>query len=372
MHVNQVRLIDEFTKLVQIDSPSYGERQMGDYVKARLQKLGMTVIEDDAGEKTGGNCGNIYGYLEGDADVRPLLFCAHLDTVEPSKGKAAQLHKNGTITSRGDTVLGADDLTGVASILEALTVIVENELRHRPIEVLFTVAEEVYCRGSAVFDFSKLLSDEAYVLDLTGRVGTAAFAAPSILSFTAGMHGKSAHAGFAPEKGVHAIAAAADAVGKITMGHIDEETTVNVGMLQGGSATNVVPDSCVVKGEVRSLSHEKALQQAELVKNQFERSAADAGASVDFKLDVVSKAYLTPPNHRVAVRFEKACVRLGLPVMLIKTMGGSDNNVMAENGMTGLVVANAMNHCHALDEFTTVDELTNSAELTLQLMTAGD
>ena len=73
MHVNQVRLIDEFIKLVQIDSPSYGERQMGDYVKARLQKLGMTVIEDDAGEKIGGNCGNIYGYLKGNADA-PAAF----------------------------------------------------------------------------------------------------------------------------------------------------------------------------------------------------------------------------------------------------------------------------------------------------------
>ncbi len=370
MDINQVRLVDEFTKLVAIDSPSYSERQMGDYVKNRLSKLGMIVIEDDAGEKIGGSCGNIYGYLKGAAGAKPLLFCAHLDTVEPSSGKAAVIGADGTITSRGNTVLGADDLAGVASILEALTVITEKNLPHGPIEVLFTVAEEVYCKGSAVFDFTKVLSEEAYVLDLEGRVGTAAYTAPSILSFTARVRGKSSHAGFAPGKGIHAIAAAAGAVSMLPMGNVDEETTVNVGTIKGGIATNIVPDSCTVKGEVRSLEHEKALRQAELVKKQFERSAFAAGAAVDFELVVASKAYRTPPDHPVAARFENACGRLGLPVVLTKTMGGSDNNVMAQSGLAGIVVASAMNRCHARDEFTTVEELTRSAELTLVLMTS--
>ena len=370
MDINQVRLVDEFTKLVSIDSPSYSERRMGDYVKSRLAGFGMTVIEDDAGERIGGNCGNIYGYLEGRNDLKPIMFCAHLDTVEPSKGKVAVIDKDGTIKSRGNTVLGADDLTGVASILEALTVITEKNILHGPIEVLFTVAEEVYCRGSAVFDFSKILSEEVYVLDLEGPVGTAAYMAPSIISFTAVMRGRSSHAGFAPEKGIHAIAAAADAISMIPMGHIDEETTVNIGMVGGGSATNVIPDSCAVKGEVRSLNHEKAMQQAQLVKNQFERSALAAGAAVDFELAIVSKAYKTPTSHHAVLRFERACNALGLPVILKKTMGGSDNNVIAQGGVTGIVVANAMNRCHARDEFTTIEELTMSAKLTLTLMTS--
>ena len=372
MHINQVRLVDEFTKLVSIDSPSYAERQMGDYVKSRLIKLGMTVIEDDAGEKIDGDCGNIYGYLKGNIETKPLMFCAHLDTVEPSKGKEAVLNKDGTITSRGNTVLGADDLAGVASILEALTAIVEKNLRHGPLEVLFTVAEEVYCKGSAVFDFAKVLSEEVYVLDLEGRVGTAANMAPSILSFTARICGKSSHAGFAPQKGIHAIAAAADAVSMIPMGQINEETTVNVGMIKGGGATNVVPDSCVVKGEVRGLDHEQALRQADLVKNQFERSAFAVGGTVEFELVTVSKAYKTPEGHPVVARFESACNALGLPVMLTKTMGGSDNNVIAQSNITGIVLANAMNRCHARDEFTTVEELAKSAALTLALMTAAN
>lgn len=370
MMTNQVRLIDEFTKLVAIDSPSFHERQMGDYVKSRLSDLGLLVIEDAAGELIGGDCGNIYGFLGGNIDRKPLLFCAHLDTVEPARGKQAVLGGDGVIRSRGNTVLGADDLSGVAAILEALTVIVEKNVPHGPVEVLFTVAEEAYCKGSAVFEFAKLASDEAYVLDLQGPVGTAAYMAPSILAFTAAIKGKAAHAGFAPQKGIHAIAAAADAIGMMPMGRVDEETTVNVGTITGGLASNIVPDRCVVKGEVRSLSHDKAARQAALVRRQFERAASAAGAALDFELLTASEAYETPLDHPVARRFEAACNALGLPVSFIKTFGGSDNNVLAQNGITGIVLANAMRNIHSCEEFTTVEELSRIADLILLLMTA--
>ncbi len=372
MGINEVRLVDTFTKLVTIDSPSYGERKMGDVIKAYLRRLGMLVVEDGAGEAIGGDCGNIYGFLPGTNDASPLLFCTHLDTVEPSCGKKAVIADDGTITSAGDTVLGADDLSGVTAVLEALTAITEQKLPHRPVEVLFTVAEEVYCRGSAEFDFAKLLSAEAYVLDLAGPVGTAAYTAPSIIKFTATMHGKASHAGFAPEKGVHAIGAAADAINMLTMGRVDDETTVNIGIIEGGKATNVVPDACVVKGEVRSLDHQKAVAQVERVGRQFERSAAALGATVAFEAETVSKAYKTPLDHTVVGRFERVCNKLGLTSSLVQTFGGSDNNIIAEKGITGLVVANAMNRCHALDEFTTVDELVKTADITLALMTSAD
>lgn len=372
MGINQVRIIDEFMNLVSIDSPSYAERQMGDYVKNRLQSLGMMVIEDDAGEKIGGNCGNIYGFLNGDANRKPLLFCAHLDTVEPSRGKVAIIGDDGTIRSDGSTVLGADDLTGVAAILEALTVIIEQNVPHGPIEVLFTVAEEVYCKGSQVFDFAKVMSEEAYVLDLMGLVGTAAYSAPSILAFTITIHGRAAHAGFAPQKGIHAIAVAADAISMMPMGRIDEETTLNVGMINGGLGTNIVPDTCVVKGEVRSINHEKAKKQAELVRKQFERSCSAAHATFDFELFVASKAYETSLEHPVVTRFESACNKLRLPVSIVKTFGGSDNNIIAQHGIAGIVVANAMSRIHACDEFTTVEEIIRIAELTLTLMTIAE
>jgi tripeptide aminopeptidase len=369
MSTNQLRLIDEFTKLVSIDSPSYGERQMGDYITKRLTALGLTVIEDDAGEEIKGNCGNIYAFLRGNADREPQMFCAHMDTVEPSKGKQAVLGDDGVIRSRGNTVLGADDLTGVAAILEALTVITEQNLPHGPIEVLFTVAEEVYSQGGRRFDFSKIMSEQVFVLDLTGPVGTAAYTAPSILPFRAVIRGRASHAGFAPEKGIHAIAVAADAISMMPLGRIDEDTTINIGLIEGGTATNTVPEKCVVKGEVRSLDHNRALKQIEAVKRQFERAASAAHASLDFDMQTATVAYETPNGHPIFTRFEKACNSIGLSASFVKTFGGSDNNIIAELGIPGIVVANAMNKCHSREEYTTTDELTRIADLTLALMT---
>jgi len=370
MKINPVRLVDEFMRLVEMDSQTYHERPLADYVMERMRALKMFVLEDDAGEKIGGNSGNIYGLMRGDDSLPPLMFCAHLDTVEPSRGKRATLAPNGRIASAGDTVLGADDLAGVAVILEALTVLSESGLRHGPIEVLFTVAEEVYCKGSRVFDFSKVLSEQAYVLDLAGPVGTAAYAAPSIVTLTITVRGRAAHAGFEPQKGVHAIAAAADAIARLKLGFVDDETTVNIGLIEGGKATNIVPDVCVVRGEVRSLRHDKAMKRAQYIAGEFERAAKAIGAEAEADITIAATAYETPLDHPVVSRFERACRQVRLTPSLIKTFGGSDNNELALNNITGLVVACAMFRCHSTKEYTTVEELTRAAELTLALMTA--
>ncbi len=370
MTIDKERLIKEFTRLVSIDSPSLLEREMGDYLKNKLEELGFAVTEDDAGNKLGGNCGNIYGFWEGREDLEPLLFCVHMDTVEPSRGKQAVLGADGVIRSKGDTVLGADDFAGIAAILEALYTIKEKRLEHRPIEVLFTVAEEIYCKGAKVFDYSKIKSKEAYVLDLTGAVGGAAYQAPSILSLNIEVNGKASHAGFVPHMGIHAIQAAADAIAKLKLGHIDDITTLNIGVIQGGLATNIVPALCVVGGEIRSYSHKKAMEAAQEVKKQFERSAEAFKATVKFEVITNCQAYETPKEHSVVRRFEEACRTLHIPSSLKQTFGGSDNNAMSEHGITGIVLACAMNQCHSCEEYTTVEELVKIAELTRVLMTS--
>jgi tripeptide aminopeptidase len=370
MTIDKERLIKEFIKLVSIDSPSLLEREMGDYLKNKLEELGFTVTEDDAGSKLGGNCGNIYGFLEGREELEPILFCVHMDTVEPSRGKLAVLGADGVIRSKGNTVLGADDFAGIAAILEALYTIKEKQLEHRSIEVLFTVAEEIYCKGAKVFDYSNIKSKEAYVLDLTGDVGAAAYEAPSILSLKIEVNGKASHAGFAPHEGIHAIQAAADAIAKLKLGHIDDVTTLNIGLIQGGLATNIVPALCTVGGEIRSYSHKKALETAQEVKKQFERSAEAFQAAVKFEVITNCQAYETPKEHPVVRRFEAACETLNIPCSLHQTFGGSDNNAMAEHGITGIVLACAMNQCHSCEEYTTEEELARIAELTRVLMTS--
>ncbi|MEA5015498.1 MAG: M20/M25/M40 family metallo-hydrolase [Candidatus Limiplasma sp.] len=363
------RLFELFSELVSLYSPSFGERELCDTMKAKLFALGIAFEEDNAGAILGGNCGNLYGYLEGAFPSEPLLLSAHLDTVEPAKGKKAILHADGTITSDGTTILGADNVSGIAVILEAIKRMQETNAPHRPIELLFPVAEEKYGAGSAVFDYSKIRSKQALVLDLGGEIGNAANAAPTIFSFTVTVNGKAAHAGFAPKDGVHAIAAAAGAIAKLTLGEPEPGVTCNIGLISGGEAGNIVPAKCTVTGEIRSLDHDAVLKRWEGVKSAFHQAAADFGATVEFENRVEIAAYHISAESAVARRFKRACEAIGATADIHSTLGGSDNNNFARHGIEGLVIACSMHQVHGLEEYAVLSELEQCVELVVKLLT---
>lgn len=367
MLISSQRVVNSFCDLVRIDSPSFQEREMADYLTQKLTSMGLSVCEDNAGEKIGGTAGNLLATLPGEGE--PILFCTHMDTVEPALGKEAVVHPNGMITSKANTVLGADDLAGLSAVLEAVQTILDKDLPHRPLELLFTVAEEVYCQGASVFDTSQIKAKECYTLDLSGPIGKAAYQAPSILSFTAQIKGKSAHAGFAPQEGIHAIQGASLSISQLKLGQIDEQTTANVGIIQGGEGTNIVPEHCLVKGEVRSFSHDKAQEQIQHIQKVFEQSCQSIGAAVDFSWVCHIKAYQTDCSLPVVTRYEQVCRQMGIEPQLTTTLGGSDYNFLAEvEGLNGLVLASAMNQCHSCEEYTSVEDISKVAELALQLM----
>ena len=366
--VNKNRILNNVTSMVALDSPSYDERLVCNYIKDYLQTLGIEAQEDGAGAKIGGTTGNLHAYFEGDINAEPLLFSSHMDTVEPSHGKQAIIHDDGTITSNGDTVLGSDDLAGVVSILEALTVIKENNLPHRPLELVFTVAEETHGGGATALDYGSIRSKQAYVFDLDGEIGSAASSAPTILTYTAKFVGRSAHAGFASHLGIHAVKAAALAVTKIPCGAVEDGITANVGVIEGGKATNIVPDLCTIKGEIRSFDDAMSDVKFAEVKKICEDAAAEFGATVEFETSKSIHAFSVADDNPVITRFKACCSELGLKGECAPTFGGSDNNVLAQHGIDGIVVSTGMNNCHSVEEFTTVDQLTTAAELALKLM----
>lgn len=366
---NTKRLVDEFCKLVSIDSISFKERKMADYLKDELNKIDIEVYEDDAGNYYKSNTGNLYGYIKGNIEGEPILFSAHMDTVEPGIGKKAVVHSNGKITSEGNTILGADDMAGVSAILEALRVIKENKINHRDIELLFPVAEEIYIKGTNVFDFNRLKSKTAYVLDLSGEIGRAALQAPSLISFTIEVRGKAAHAGFSPEEGINAIAAAAEAISNIKQGKIDSESTLNIGTINGGTGTNIISDSCIVKGELRSLEHDKALILLDNLKSVFEDSCKKYKAELKFDYNIDLKAYKTDVNSMSVQRFESACKALDISTNYISTFGGSDNNNFSKNGIEGIVVACGYNNAHTCQENIYISDLEKLTDIVLKLMT---
>ena len=361
------KIIRDFLELTAIDSESYDERRMADELIIRLKELGLTVSEDGAGEKIGGNAGNLYAVFEGDPAKEPILLSAHLDTVKPGIGKKAIL-KDGVIRSDGSTVLGSDDVAGIVEILEGIKRVKESGRNHRTVEVLFTAAEEVYGKGASVFDYSILKSKQAYTLDSSGDVGSAVIAAPTLLSFEVKVKGRSAHAGFAASKGINAIAVASEAISGIRFGQIDDFSTRNVGLIEGGVATNIVPGECLVKGEIRSLNHENALRLLEETLAAFRAAADKNGAEIEKSHEIHIKAYKVEEDSAVAKRFQKVCEGLSLPGTLRSTFGGSDNNIFCEKGIEGVVLSCGMDNVHTTGEFIKVENLRKGADLVKKLI----
>ncbi len=369
--ITQERVWETFKTFNHIDSESGHEHKMADHLIAEYAKLGVTLTEDDGASRLGTQAGNLYGMLPANAEgFKPVLFSSHMDTVVPGNGKKAVLHDDGKITSDGTTVLGADDIAGLTSILEAVREIVEQDIPHGDIEFLFTVQEENMCLGSSIFDFSRIRSKRAYVLDLDGPIGTAAHQAPSIFSLHAVIRGKSSHAGFIPEQGIHAIKAAADAISVMRLGHVDEQSTANIGIISGGKAVNIVPDECTLEGEVRSFSHENGEMIVEGMRTILETVCKKYGAKLEFESHTALKAFEVPENDVCVKRFKKVCEKARVPYELIRSLGGSDlNRLSGEHKIPGLVVACGMNACHTTKEWSTISELTRSANLTYLLMT---
>ena len=373
--INKERIINEFNKLISFDSLSFHEKNIYEYLINKLKSLGLKIIVDEAGKKLSNNNdsgNNIYALLEGNKKGEPILFSSHMDTVSPGINKKAIIDGD-IIKSSGDTILGADDVTGIVSILEALNIIKENNLSHPDIEVVFFVAEEPYCKGSSVFDFNIIKSKIAYVLDLQGSVGTAAISAPSIFSFEIDVLGKSAHAGFEIEKGISSILISSEAISKIKFGRLDENTTLNIGTINGGDGKNIVPEKTIIKGELRSNNRIYALDILNNIKDVFDEVSKKYNGISKFSYNEDIMAYKIDINSYVVKRYQNALNSLGYgKAILVDTFGGSDNNNFNKNGILGIVITNAMNNIHTKNEYFKISELIKSINITLKLMTMED
>lgn len=375
--VNEERLVNEFKKLVSFSCESLHEKEIGAYLKEKLISLGLEVLEDDAKNKlakaknvdSSNSCGNLYGYLKANNNsLNPLFLNGHMDTVKPGVNKKAIVHEDGLITSDGTTVLGADDAAALAEIIELLTVIKEDNLPHGDIEVIISICEEPFCGGASVFDYSMIKAKEGYTLDLSGEIGNAAIAAPTILSFNITVNGKSAHAGFAPEEGIHTIKVACNAISKLDMGHIDEKTTINIGTINGGIQMNSVPDKVSMIGEIRSLDNDEAYTQWNHIKEVFINEANKLGASVDFDYCEEIKAYNIDENENVVKRYVDACKAVNVKPNVSYTFGGSDNHHYSNNGIKGIVIACGMNACHSCEEWTRISDMSKTVKILLEMV----
>ncbi len=366
--INEQRIVDLFIELVQVDSETKHEEKIAVVLKEKFTALGVEVVEDDAKEKTGHGANNLICTLPATKEgVDTIYFTSHMDTVVPGTGIKPSI-EDGYIKSDGTTILGADDKAGLAAMLEAITVLKEENIAHGKIEFIITVGEESGLVGAKALDSSLVTAKFGYALDSDGKVGDIIVAAPTQAKVNATIYGKTAHAGVAPERGVSAITIASRAISKMPLGRIDEETTANIGRFEGGTQTNIVCDRVDILAEARSLIPEKMEAQVAKMKEAFETAAQEMGGRAEVDIKVMYPGFKFGDGDHVVEVAKKAVANIDRPSRLLQSGGGSDANVIAGFDIPTVNLAVGYEDIHTTNEKIPVEELVKTSELVVSII----
>ena len=371
---NLIRVIDEprllglFRDLLLIDSPALREAACVARVRRELEGMGLEVHEDDAGARLGGDGNNLVAWKRGTLPNAPRIFLsAHMDTVEPTPDLRL-VEEDGVIRTDGRTILGADCKAGVAPAIEALKALAETGEAHGDVCLLLSVAEEIGLKGADALDLRGLDLDYGFVLDTGPPVGSFVTRTATHDKLDVLVRGRPAHAGKDPENGVNALQVAADAIHGMRLGRVGPETTANLGIVEGGSATNVVMAELRIKAEARSTDVAALDAQVAHMRERFEAAAARWGATVEIDHVRHYDRYEVPDDAPVVRVAQRASRNLGFEPTLRTTLGGSDANVYNAKGLPCVVAATGMDRIHTHEEFIRVRDLVDTARLALELV----
>jgi tripeptide aminopeptidase len=365
-------LLDEFARYCAIESVSGNERPMADALAGDLRALGLEVAEDDTGAETGANSGNLLARIEGPPDARTILLCAHMDTVplDAPVDVALRGEEERWFENANDAILGADNKAAVAVIVEVARRLVRDGAPVG-VELLFTTSEELALRGAKAFDLSALRAEFGYVFDHATPIGEVIVAAPTYYRVDASFHGHASHAGIRPEDGRNAIAAAARGIAALELGRLDPESTANVGVIQGGTAGNVVAERCDVMLETRSTDHERAHLNASRIVDTLTEAAGDAECDVEIDVDEQFRGYKLARTAPQVVAAAAALEANGFEPRYIATGGGSDANAFIAAGLPCVNLANGTEGAHQHDERVSVAALEQMLDVALALVHAS-
>ena len=369
--MSEAPVVELFCELAAIPSPSRHERAVMDRCLGYLRDLGLEWSEDEP-PAPGDEAGNVLVRLPATPGVEgtPLLFCSHVDTVPPT-APIEPVIRDGMIENAHDTILGGDNKAAVASMLEAIAIVVRENRRHAGIELLLTVQEETGLTGAKAFDASRLAARAGYVYDHADRIGRIVTRAPSQYTLEATITGRPAHSGIAPEDGRSAIVAAAKAIGEMSLGRVDAETTANVGLIAGGVARNIVPARCTLSAEARSLDHEHALRHARSMLDTLAYAANAHECELTTSVTLEYRAYRLKRADPVVAIATRALAAGGFEVELIASGGGADSHVFTAAGIPCANLCNGMRQIHTSDESIAVDDVVAMVAVTLALIEAA-
>jgi tripeptide aminopeptidase len=362
-----VPALDLFLGLAAIPSPPGEERPAADRVIAELRDIGLPVDEDDTGPAIGSTMGSLYTRLEATREGTPIFLCAHLDTVPP-EGPIEPVVEGDVVRNANGTILGADNKAAVASMIEAARRVLAESRPHAGLELLFTAKEEVGLRGAYAFDRSRLQAELGYVYDQAAPIGEIVLGAPSAVALDVSFRGRSAHAGMYPEEGRSAIAAAARAIADLRLGRIDAETSANIGVIEGGTARNIIPEHCRLLAEARSHDDAKLGDLVREMEEAFAFAASLAECEVETRVDRSYRGYRFRRDEPVVQLAATALERCGFAPAYTLTGGGADANVFNERGLPCVVLANGMAEIHTPDEHIAVADVEAMVDVTLALL----
>lgn len=373
--INEDRLCHEFARQAAIDSPSFQEAAICAYLQDRLTQLGCHVEQDQSGKIIGSSGNNLIARYPGSQNRAPLLLTAHMDTVTPADN-VQPLLKDGIFTSGGETVLGADDKSGIAAIIEAIEVLREQKIDHAPLEIVITICEEKGLLGAKKLDFSKLKAKHGIALDTSG-IDRIINRAPAANRFTMDIFGLEAHAGVCPEQGISAIEIAARAIARMALGRIDEETTANIGTIEGGSATNIVANRVTLRGEVRSHDPVKLREHTEkiigCVEQEVDGSDITVGgenkrATLSLELNEDFPAMQVAEDSLIVKKIVAAGQALNRPQKIAAAGGGSDANIFNGNGISTVIIGTGMDKIHTVNEQIAVADMVQVSRLLVEII----
>ena len=377
--INRERLATAFTTLCEIDSPSKREGNISKWLKKTFAELGADLIyEDNSASKTGSESGNLIIRFDGNQpEVGGVFFSCHMDTVEP--GDNVQVVRTGDIfTSKGDTILGGDDKSGIAAIIELIQLLKENNSSHPMIEIIITTCEEIGLLGAKYLEFDKLKSPYGYALDSSG-INHVVIGAPAANKINVVVKGQAAHAGLCPEAGINALSIVATALNSLKVGRLDHESTSNFGLIEGGVAANIIPGMISLKGEVRSHSEQKLAHYTKEIETAFNNAidswqptAENKDLRPEVEINIVADypALLIPSDAPVLQRLVKGAETAQKDIKQIVAGGGSDANIFCGKGLQTAIIATGMNKVHTVDEQLDLGDLTCLTELLVGIVTA--
>ena len=361
--MDRQRIVEIFLQAASINALSGSEKPVADFIKSFLSEYNYVVSEDDSKKFTSSNSGNLICKIGTGGD---FLLLSHMDTARQTL-ETKPIITEDRIVSAGDTVLGVDNRAGIAVLLYMLEKIAKDNIPVKDFTVAFTTCEETTLFGSKNLDINGDIS-KCFVFDSGYRPGNFIFSSCGAIGFNMKIIGKASHSGISPEMGINSLQVAANAISKLPLGRIDEETTMNIGNLKSGSAVNVIPELTVLEGEVRSFDLKKAENHFDILVDTFRKEAEAVNAKIEYEHFWDFKPYTVKECSDVYKETVRAINNVGLVPSPRISLGGSDANSLNGRGIESVNLGIGAQNPHSNDEFIYIEDLIKSSEIALELV----